>query len=107
MRYDDIDPRDIDPETNRPYAGYSSPALDDSFHRSEAAVVAREAVEDARFERWTQECERLLNIKTLDGDFEEDGYCLDFALDAFEDRRTPAEYAETVRREWDARAEGQ
>ena len=34
-RYHDIDPQDIDPETNRPYAGYSSPSLDDSFHRHE------------------------------------------------------------------------
>ena len=27
-----IDPMDIDPETGRPYAGYSSPSLDTSFH---------------------------------------------------------------------------
>lgn len=33
--YDDIDPQDIDPETNRPYEGYSSPSLDDSFHEHE------------------------------------------------------------------------
>lgn len=25
--YPDIDPRDINPETGRPYAGYSSPSL--------------------------------------------------------------------------------
>lgn len=37
-RYDDIDPQDIDPETNRPYAGYSSPALDTSFHDHEMDV---------------------------------------------------------------------
>jgi hypothetical protein len=38
MRYDDIDPQDIDPETNRPYANYSSPSLDTSFHDHEMAV---------------------------------------------------------------------
>jgi len=38
MRYDDIDPRDIDPETNRPYAGYSSPSLDTSLHDHEMAI---------------------------------------------------------------------
>jgi len=31
----DIHPDDIDPDTGRPYPGYSSPALDDSFHRGE------------------------------------------------------------------------
>jgi hypothetical protein len=31
----DIDPQDIDPETGRPYANYSSPALDTSFHDAE------------------------------------------------------------------------
>ena len=37
-RYDDIDPRDIDPDTGRPYANYSSPAIDTSFHDHEMAV---------------------------------------------------------------------
>lgn len=37
-RYDDVHPNDIDPETNRPYAGYSSPALDTSFHDGEMDV---------------------------------------------------------------------
>lgn len=36
--YADIDPRDIDPETGAPYAGYSSPALDTSFHDAEMDV---------------------------------------------------------------------
>lgn len=36
-RYDDIDPMDIDPETNRPYSNYSSPSLDTSFHDWEMA----------------------------------------------------------------------
>jgi hypothetical protein len=35
MGYYDIDPRDIDPETNLPYANYSSPSLDTSFHDHE------------------------------------------------------------------------
>jgi hypothetical protein len=34
-RYFDIDPGDINPDTGRPYEGYSSPALDDSAHRNE------------------------------------------------------------------------
>ena len=33
--FDYTDPADIDPETNRPYENYSSPALDGSFHDSE------------------------------------------------------------------------
>lgn len=33
----DIPPEDIDPDTGRPYPGYSSPALDTSFHDHEAA----------------------------------------------------------------------
>lgn len=36
----DIDPSDIDPETGRPYPGYSSPALDTSFHDHEMDVAA-------------------------------------------------------------------
>lgn len=31
-RYNDIDPMDIDPDTGRPYAGYSSPSIDTSAH---------------------------------------------------------------------------
>lgn len=34
----DIHPNDLDPETGRPYAGYSSPSLDTSFHDGEMAV---------------------------------------------------------------------
>jgi hypothetical protein len=34
----DIDPQDIDPETGRPYPGYSSPSLDNSFHETEMRV---------------------------------------------------------------------
>jgi hypothetical protein len=34
----DIHPNDIDPETGRPYPGYSSPALDTSFHDGEMNV---------------------------------------------------------------------
>lgn len=33
-----IDPMDIDPETGRPYAGYSSPSLDTSFHDGEMDI---------------------------------------------------------------------
>lgn len=40
--YDDIDPQDIDPETNRPYSNYSSPSLDTSFHDGEMDVDEEE-----------------------------------------------------------------
>lgn len=31
----DIDPQDINPDTGRPYPGYSSSSLDTSFHDGE------------------------------------------------------------------------
>ncbi len=37
-RYSDIDPQDLNPATGRPYSGYSSPSLDDSFHQGEMDV---------------------------------------------------------------------
>lgn len=37
-RFDDIHPDHIDPETGAPYAGYSSPSLDTSFHDHEMDV---------------------------------------------------------------------
>lgn len=43
MRYSDIDPMDIDPDTGRPYANYSSPSLDTSFHDAEMDVEDTEA----------------------------------------------------------------
>lgn len=44
-RYDDIDPMDIDPETGRPYANYSSPSLDTSIHDHEMDVDDEESPE--------------------------------------------------------------
>lgn len=44
MRYDDIDPMNIDPNTGRPYSNYSSPALDTSFHDGEMAVDDEDSV---------------------------------------------------------------
>lgn len=38
MRYYDVDPSDLDPETGQPYANYSSPSLDSSFHDHEMDV---------------------------------------------------------------------
>lgn len=38
MRYSDIDPMDLDPDTGRPYANYSSPSLDTSLHDAEMEV---------------------------------------------------------------------
>lgn len=37
-RYPDVHPHDINPATGRPYDGYSSPAIDTSFHDAEMAV---------------------------------------------------------------------
>lgn len=51
-RYDDIDPQDIDPETNAPYANYSSPALDTSFHDQEMDVDDEDACTDRRGHEW-------------------------------------------------------
>lgn len=34
-RYDHINPMDIDPDTGRPYANYSTDSLDTSFHDGE------------------------------------------------------------------------
>lgn len=44
MRYSDIDPQDIDPDTGRPYSNYSSPALDTSFDDGEADIDGEDAV---------------------------------------------------------------
>lgn len=37
MSYADINPMDLNPDTGRPYANYSSPSLDTSFHDGEMA----------------------------------------------------------------------
>lgn len=37
-----IDPQDIDPDTGRPYPGYSSPSLDTTFHDTEMDVDEEE-----------------------------------------------------------------
>ena len=44
-RFDDIDPMNIDPDTNAPYANYSSPSLDTSFHDGEMDVDDESAME--------------------------------------------------------------
>jgi hypothetical protein len=44
-RFNDIDPMDIDPETGRPYEGYSSPSLDTSFHDHEMDVDDEDTAE--------------------------------------------------------------
>ena len=47
----DIDPSDIDPDTGRPYDGYSSPSLDTSFHDHEMDVDD-DACTDPKGHRW-------------------------------------------------------
>ena len=99
-RYDDIDPMDIDPETNRPYAGYHSPALDTSFHDGEMDVddeddledMIDEAISDSLDVDWTSRDGAKAVLRALeeagfvvikpapaaapldDGDDEDDGY---------------------------------
>lgn len=51
--------------------------------------------EEARWERWVNEVERLLG-HSLDGDQEIDGYSLDGALDLFKSGMKPITYAFTV-----------
>lgn len=56
-RYDDIDPSDIDPETGAPYANYSSPALDTSFHDHEMDVDDPPDVELSKLlQEWKCSC---------------------------------------------------
>ena len=62
MRYDDIDPMDIDPDTGRPYSNYSSPALDTSFHDGEMAVEDEAELHDFR--------DRLARMNELDPEFQ-------------------------------------
>jgi hypothetical protein len=47
-----IDPQDIDPDTGRPYPGYSSPALDTSFHDHEMDVDDDDECTDPRGHSW-------------------------------------------------------
>lgn len=62
MRYDDIDPMDIDPDTGRPYSNYSSPSLDTSFHDGEMNV--EQDAELADFQ------DRLARLSEFDPEFE-------------------------------------
>jgi hypothetical protein len=50
-----IDPQDIDPDTGRPYPGYSSPALDTSFHDHEMDVDDDDECTDPRGHHWVIE----------------------------------------------------
>lgn len=86
-RYDDIHPDHIDPETNRPYAGYSSPALE-PFTDGERPDRSERA-----WFRYVRQVERALGITNMDGDERLDGYSLDSAYDAFEAGIAPPAYA--------------
>lgn len=88
-RYDDIDPRDIDPETNRPYAGFSSPALDTSFHDGERDGG------DAAWLQWCRHAEKLIG-RDLDADEATDCFSLDGAHDAYTAGKSPQQYAVEV-----------
>ena len=88
--WSDIHPDHIDPETNRPYAGYSSPALDTSFADGERVS------EDRRWSRWLKSADVALGLKPgtdCDGDESVDGYSLDTAYDAFRAGIEPVVYA--------------
>lgn len=99
MARDDIHPDDVDPESGRPYAGYSSPSLDPPFRdypsrRGEQAWL-----------RWIADAEKVAG-HDLDGDNSASaraagtacGYSLDEALEAFERGVKPAAYVATFRR---------
>jgi hypothetical protein len=62
------------------------------FHRYEM-----DALKKSPWELWAERVERILG-HNLDGDQEQDGYSLDFALVEFERGLTPAQYAATVLR---------
>lgn len=95
----DVHPGDLDPETGRPYAGYSSPSLEPAFRdppsdRSERAWL-----------RWVASAEALAG-HDLDGDNSAAaqaagtacGYSLDEAVEAFERGETAAAYVASFRR---------
>jgi hypothetical protein len=63
------------------------------------AISAWELEESQRisdWQRWVKQVEKLLHIRSLDGNQEEDGYSLDFAHDAFERELSPKQYADSV-----------
>jgi hypothetical protein len=65
------------------------------FHNHEMNVGG-----DSRWERWHDKVCGILVLplaRGLDGDQDEDGYCMDFAYDAFRAGVSATEYAETVR----------
>lgn len=66
-----------------------------NFHDHEMNVR-----EDGRWERWADKVETLLGLPTmpgLDGNENEDGYCVDYAVDAYEAGVSAKDYAASVR----------
>ena len=89
-RYDDIHPDHIDPETNRPYAGYSSPCIDPF---ADSAAMSRT---DRAWNHWLKAADAALGLPAdtdCDGDERFDGYSLDTAYEAFEEGISAADYA--------------
>lgn len=95
----DVHPDHVDPETGRPYAGYSSPSLEPLFQDSPSRRGEKAWL------RWIAAAEKVAG-HDLDGDNSAQaraagtacGYSLDEALEAFERGETPAGYVATFRR---------
>lgn len=81
-----IDPRDIDPNTGKPYPNYSSPSLDTSFYDNEADIEetdmlneTKEYVSQARI--WLGIASKQTNIDYLYEALMEAKVILDNAVD--------------------------
>lgn len=61
----------------------------------EFAAHERNALKPSKFELWAAKVEKIIG-HDLDGDQQTDGYSLDYALDAFNDGLTPAQYAAAI-----------
>ena len=71
MAYFDVNPMDIDPDTNRPYANYSAASLDTSFHDGEMDTDEADCVSSFNIGDtvlWSNGVEgEVKGINTLDG----------------------------------------
>lgn len=76
---------------------YENDHTDAEFERRQHAYeMGEESPSEKRWYAFCREAEKLLGFD-LDGTESEDGYSLDFAHDAFQAGKSPAEYAAGVR----------
>lgn len=71
-----------------------TPSLDTSFHDGEMAV---DTASDRAWHRFCAAVEKLLGC-SLDGNQDEDGFCLDMAHDAWKAGKSPGAYFATIKR---------